>query len=180
LYLGRLYALKGVHDLLEAVSRLRNKKELEVILAGSLTDRDYVNSLRDTARRLGIDKNIEFRGILSMDAVLEELSICSCLVLPSYQETAPMVIQEAMASGVPVIASDICGIPYQVDNNDTGFLFTPGVVDELAERLDSLLSDSALRMNFGSAARLRATKEYHADAVARRTLRVYREVVDQS
>jgi glycosyltransferase involved in cell wall biosynthesis len=120
---------------------------------------------------------VHIRGVLSTVEVLEELSRCTCLVLPSYQETAPMVIQEAMASGVPVIASNICGIPYQVVDGQTGFLVPPGDVDTLADRLTRIMSDTAMRRNFGLMARKKARSEYRAEQVARKTLEVYRKVL---
>lgn len=177
MFLGRLYALKGVKDLVNAVSRLRDGRDLQIVLAGSLADRQYVGDLKEMISQLNMMENVEFRGILPTKELLEELSRCTCLVLPSYQETAPMVIQEAMASGVPVIASNICGIPYQIDDRKTGLLFSPGNIDELADRLDMLLSDAAMRVDFGAAAKLRASNEYRASVVAEKTVEVYRNVM---
>ena len=88
-----------------------------------------------------------------------------------------MVIQEAMASGVPIVASNICGIPYQVDDGKTGFLVPPGDIEALADRLSTLLSNGAMREQFGAAARLRAENEYRAATVARKTLDVYRDML---
>jgi len=177
LFAGRLYALKGVRDLIEAVSRLGTTKHLKVVLAGSIADKKYVNDLMVDISRLNMTKNVEIRGILSNEELLEELSKCACLVLPSYQETAPMVIQEAMASGVPVIASNICGIPYQIDNESCGFLFPAGDIQALADRLGTLLSNSDLRKCFGAAARRRAENDYQAATVAGRTIEVYRDML---
>jgi len=177
LFMGRLYALKGVKDLIEAASQLRSRHDLEIVLAGSLVDTEYVSELKETVNRLDMVDKVEFRGILPIEHVLDELSRCACLVLPSYQETAPMVIQEAMASGVPVIASNICGIPHQVEDKMTGLLFSPGNVDELASRLDLLLTDAAMREEFGRAAKLRAENEYRAIIVAGKTVDVYQKIL---
>ena len=177
LFAGRLYALKGIKDLLNAVSRMTKPEQMRVVLAGSLADEQYVNELRVEASRLNITDIVDFRGILRGRELLEEFSRCACLVLPSYQETAPMVIQEAMASGLPVIASDICGIPYQVDDGKSGFLFPPGDVEALAHSLNMLLSDQFLRERFSAAARQRAENEYRGEAIARKTLDVYRDML---
>ena len=177
LFAGRLYALKGVKNLINAVASISRSNDLRVVLAGSTADKHYVDELRAEASRLGIVESVDFRGILRTDELLEELSHCSCLVLPSYQETAPMVIQEAMAAGVPVIASNIGGVPYQVEDGKTGFLVPPGDVEALADRLKTLLSDKAMREVFGAAAKLRAESEYRASIVARKTLDVYRDML---
>ena len=177
LFLGRLYALKGIKDLLLAISKIANNSDLHVVLAGSVEDQEYVNELKALVTRLNLTRIVDFRGLLNTEELLEELSLCACLVLPSYQETAPMVIQEAMASGVPVVASNICGIPYQVDDGNTGFLVPPGDVEALAARLSTLLSNTTMRKQFGEAAKLRAENEYQAATVAGKTLDVYKDML---
>lgn len=177
LFVGRLCARKGVKDLLLAVSRMAKFSDLHVVLAGSVADKQYVSELRAEVCRLNMTEIVDFRGILRTEELLEELSQCVCLVLPAHQETAPMVIQEAMASGVPVVASNICGIPYQVDDGKTGFLVPPGDFEALADRLSTLLGNGTLREQFGAAARLRAENEYRAATVARKTLDVYRDML---
>ena len=177
LFAGRLYALKGVKDLLHVVSRMRNFDNLQLVLAGSLADNAYVRELKADVARLGLKNIVEFRGILGRKQFLEELSRCACLVLPSYQETAPMVVQEAMACGVPVVASNIGGIPYQVRDGQTGFLVSPGDIDGLTDRLTTLLSDATMRAAFGKAARKRAEDEYRASTIARKTIDVYRDML---
>jgi glycosyltransferase involved in cell wall biosynthesis len=88
-----------------------------------------------------------------------------------------MIIQEAMAAGLPVIATDICGIPYQVEDGRSGSLFSPGDVESLADKLNALLSSKALRERYSGAARLRAEAEYRASTVAEKTIDVYRDML---
>ncbi len=85
--------------------------------------------------------------------MLEEFSRAEALVLPSYQETAPMVIQQAMAAGLAVIATKICGVPYQIEHDVTGLLYTAGSVDELATLLRRLGTEPSLGKRLGEAAR---------------------------
>lgn len=173
LFAGRLIARKGVKDLIQAMSRLRDIPEVRLVLAGSTSDSQYVAELKSQIDSLGWTSSVDFCGTLEPAAFMRALSECSCLVLPAYQETAPMVIQEAMACGVPVIATDICGIPYQVEHNQTGYLFPPGDVDALAENLRLLLTQDTLRQEFGAAARKKADSEYRSTSVAARTRDVY-------
>jgi len=177
LFAGRIYALKGIRELLQAISRVDDAAELTLVLAGSEVDKQYVDQLRADASRFNLMNVVKFRGILRTEELLKELSECACLVLPSYQETAPMVIQEAMACGVPVIASNICGIPYQVDDGKTGFLVPPGDIDAIADRLSKLLSNHSMRQRFGALAKLRAERDYRAETVAAKTVDVYRDML---
>jgi glycosyltransferase involved in cell wall biosynthesis len=173
LFAGRLNARKGVLDLVDAISRLKDIPESRLVLAGSTSDSQYVAGLRSRIASLSLTSRVDFRGSLEPAAFMQALSECSCLVLPAYQETAPMVIQEAMACGVPVISTDICGMPYQVAHGKTGYLFPPGNIDTLADKLRMLLTQATLRQEFGAAAKEKAEKEYRSSSVAALTRDVY-------
>jgi glycosyltransferase involved in cell wall biosynthesis len=177
LFAGRVTERKGVRDLLLAVSRLGPKADVRVVLAGSLADHGYVSALKATTHELGIAERVTFAGGLSPQALSEALASCSCLVLPSYQETAPLIIQEAMAAGVPVIATAICGVPYQLEHERTGFLYQARDVGMLTSTLALLLEDDALRRRVGEAAREEAMRRFHVDMVADQTIEVYRHIL---
>jgi glycosyltransferase involved in cell wall biosynthesis len=174
LFAGRVTERKGVSDLLAALGTLDTTAH--VTLAGSLADRAYVDRVRALTQRLGIEQRVHFAGLLDLERLKQELAECSCLALPSYQETAPMVIQEALAAGVPVVATAICGVPYQVEHGETGFVYPPGDIAALAGHLSELLADPALRARFGQQAREFARKNYSATAVAAETARIYAKV----
>jgi glycosyltransferase involved in cell wall biosynthesis len=177
LFAGRLYRLKGVMDLVRATAQVARSRQIDLVLAGSLDDASYVRQLQDEAAQLGIGGQVHFRGLLSEAELRDELAAAAALVLPSYQETAPMVIVEAMAAGVPVIASDVGGVRYLVKDGETGLLIRPGDVDGLAASLGLLLSDPERRGRLGETAKAVATDEYRAASVARQTVAVYRKVV---
>ena len=177
LFAGRLYSLKGVIDLVRAAATCREKHDIRLVLAGSTSDKEYVDSLRAEAARTSLADRLEISGILDAPALRQELSQASVLVLPSYQETAPMVVQEAMAAGVPVIASRVGGTAEQIEHGETGFLIEPGDVKALATTMDALLSDDEMRARVSVNARRRAESLYQADKVAEETVRVYRKVL---
>ena len=81
---------------------------------------------------------MEFAGLLDDAALLDQSARAKALVLPPYQEMASMVVQQDMAAGLTVVASRICGIPYQVQHDATGMLFDAGDVDQLAALLGRL------------------------------------------
>lgn len=88
-----------------------------------------------------------------------------------------MVIAEAMAAGVPVVATDVGGVRYQISDGENGFLVNPGDVPALAEKLGMLLSDSKMRESFSKSAKTSATEQYRASSVAARTVEVYRGIL---
>ena len=88
-----------------------------------------------------------------------------------------MVIQEAMAAGVPVISSNVGGTRYQVKHGKTGFLFDARDVPALIGRIRELLANQVLRRSFGEAAKLVAEKEFRAGSVAQKTIEIYRQIL---
>jgi glycosyltransferase involved in cell wall biosynthesis len=176
LFAGRLIPRKGVTDLLNAFAAIRRRVDARLVLAGSLSDEAYVRRLKEQVRKLDIETDVEFLGLLRERELLDEFSRASVLVLPSYQETAPMAIQQAMAASVPVVATNICGVPYQIDHGRTGFLFAPGDVSALAEHVVQLISNGSTRTRMANEARKKAVSEYRAEQVAAQTLAVYRAV----
>lgn len=177
LFAGRLIPLKGVLDLIKATATISQSQTIELVLAGSLEDQQYVDQLQSEANQLGIKDQVHFPGILDAESLRKELARASILVLPSYQETAPMVIQEAMAAGVPVIATRVGGTRYQVRDGETGFLIDARDVQALSGRMRILLSNQAMRQSFGEAAKALAQVEYRADAVAKKTIDIYRQIL---
>jgi glycosyltransferase involved in cell wall biosynthesis len=84
-----------------------------------------------------------------------------------------------MASGTPVIASNVCGIPYQIEHEKTGLLVRPGDVEGLSNSLNALLSDEERQSILGKAARSVAREQYRADKVADSTVEVYNQILRQ-
>jgi len=86
------------------------------------------------------------------------LAASDVFVLPSFREGTPRVITEAMAAGLPVVATDIAGIPEQVDDGESGYLLPTGGPDALAGALDRLLADPERRERFGTVGRERVAR----------------------
>jgi glycosyltransferase involved in cell wall biosynthesis len=99
----------------------------------------------------------------------------SVMVMTSYQETAPLVISEAMATGTPVIASRVSGIPYMVSEGNSGLLINPDNPAEIAENIRILLDDSSLRKKFSDESRRIATSRWKSERIADKLLDVYLE-----
>ena len=171
LYFGRLSREKGVDLLVRAAARV-GRSELRIV-----GDGPEAAPLRDLADRVGAD-TIRFTGYLSGDALREALAGASFVVLPSrWYENLPFSIMEAFASGKPVVATDIGGIPEMVDDGENGLLFPLGDEAALADRIGRLLDDDALRRAMGRSARAKAGRLWNGDTHYERIMDVYRAVV---
>jgi glycosyltransferase involved in cell wall biosynthesis len=176
LFAGRISKLKGVLELVQAVAACRDSVRC-LVLAGATADPVYESEVRQSISQAGLDDRIRFAGLLDEPALLEEFARAEALVLPSYQETAPMVVQQAMAAGLPVIATRVGGVPYQIKDDETGLLVEAGATDELAQALSRFDGNPALGARLGTAARNSASMAYDAGAVARATYEVYRDML---
>ncbi|MFH1716999.1 MAG: glycosyltransferase family 4 protein [Planctomycetota bacterium] len=126
-----------------------------------------------------LQDKVRFLGNISIREVQLELSRANCLVVPSFQENAPLTIAEAMAAGVPVVAANVGGIPGMVEDGKTGLLIDPHDTRNICEAVSKILADEALDRSMGSRAREVAQKRFKASVVCERTLQVYREVLKQ-
>jgi len=106
--------------------------------------------------------------------VVDHLAAADIFLFPTERdEAAPLVPLEAMAAGLPVVASDIGGGAELIENGTSGVLVPPAAVDPLAQAIDSLLADDALRRRMGEAARERIVERYTIEAMTRQTVAVY-------
>ena len=150
LFLGRLAPEKGVFDLLEAVSQLRAAiPDVRLVCAGE-GNRAAVASY---AERLGIGDAVKFTGWVGPSGKRALLEQAAAFALPSYSEGLPVSLLEAMAAGVPVVASPVGGIPEVVVDNVTGLLAAPGDVGTLTRLLRKLLMNRTLGAAIGAAGR---------------------------
>lgn len=177
LFAGRVIPRKRLLDLLEAVAGMALRPRPSIMIAGSLADASYVAQVRQRALALGLAESVTLAGLLDEDRMLEEFRRASVLVLPACQETAPMVIQQAMAAGVPVVASRICGIPYQLVDGKSGLLFPPGDVAALRNCLEALIGSAERGTHMGSSGREMARARYRAGSVAEQTVHAYGEIL---
>jgi glycosyltransferase involved in cell wall biosynthesis len=136
LYVGRLTKAKGVHFLIEA---MRQCPDESLIVVGDGPER---RALERAARHL---TNVSFAGMVGHVRVDEYLARARVLVLPSLQEGQPNVVMEAMARGVPVIASRVGGVPDLVRHGDTGFLIEPGDIGAITHYIKTIAADTSLR-----------------------------------
>lgn len=155
---GRLSSEKGHAGLLEAFAELRESGTLaQLTLVGDGPERD---ALEMQCISLGISDVVTFAGRKDEAEVLTLIAQSDALVLPSFMEGLPVVLMEAMALGVPIVASRIAGIPELVEDQKEGLLFRPADWRELHDAMKRILSDQALRVRLADAARAKIEREF--------------------
>ena len=178
LFLGWLNHRKNPIALVEAVARIIEKHpDLELSLCGDGKDLSYSTALKRRISELGLRNVVELPGRIGQDEVLKRLRTARCLVLPSLQENAPMVVAEAMAAGVPVLGSNLCGIPDMIRHGQDGLLFDPGKINDIAKALDSVLSSQTYSTDLGRSAANSAKEKFHPSSVADQTIAVYKKAI---
>ena len=171
---GGIQRRKGQLDLVEAAALLVSDfPDLVFALAGEAGDAEYLATINARIAELGLERHI--RRIGFEPNVRNLLSVSEALVHPSHSEGFGLAILEAMAAGLPVVATR-CGGPEEiVEDGLSGFLVTPQSPRDLAEALRRLLSDPGKARGVGQAAAVRA-RDFSLEETARRTEEVYREV----
>ena len=157
LYVGRLVVDKGVPVLIEAVDLLRQQgiaAELTVIGDGPLEE-----MIRRDLTRRGLNEHVHLVGPVPSDEVIEYYQRADVFCLPSFAEGIPVVLMEAMACELPIVATEITGVPELVEDGVSGYLVTPGRPDLIADRLARFTSP-ALRRRFGAAGRAKVEESF--------------------
>lgn len=120
---------------------------------------------------------IELAGWKSREELLAEMKRASLLILPTLEDNCPMVVLEAMAVGLPVIASKVGGVPDLITEGKTGMMFDPLNPESIRAVTTAMIGDPVLRVQIGQAAKEEAIKRFHPKVVAQSHLQIYREVL---
>ncbi len=165
LVVGRLVSGKGYSLLLEAladvVARGRDVT-LEIVGEGPAGE-----ALRARARALGVAERVQWLGAVGQDEIRRHYEEADAFCLPSFAEGVPVVLMEAMAMQLPVVATRIAGIPELIDDGVSGLLVAPARAGELADALDQLAASPELRGQLGRAGREAVMAGYDAERWAR-------------
>jgi glycosyltransferase involved in cell wall biosynthesis len=178
LYSGRLRTRKAVAVLLEAVARLRREEPgVALVLVG---DGEQRPALREQAERLGIAGAVRFVGKVPRDEMARRLADADVFCLPSLYEGLPLAVLEAMAAGLPVVATAVSGIPEAVEDGATGLLVPPEDADALARALGELARDPERRRRMGEAGRRKLEEELAIPKIAAAYLDLWRSLTRAS
>lgn len=170
---ARLSAEKDHHTLLKACEVLaENKTDFHLNIIG---DGPLRGELEQTVRNLKLDRHVTFLGMRhDIPALLEDLDI---FTLSSTTEGISITLLEAMASSLPIVATNVGGNPEVVVDGTTGFIVPPEQPEALAEKLSLLIHDRTLRTKMGQAGRERVIEKFDMRQAARHYELLYREVL---
>lgn len=179
-FVGRLVEWKGVDVLIDAVSLLpegiRSGLNVDIIGDGACAN-DLKSQASSVTENLGMSSP-RFRFLGEIAATSEFYATCAVVIVPSRQEPFGIVAIEAMACGVPVIASRVGGLAETVLDGETGFLVPPGDPVALAGRIQQLLTDQALAREMARAARRRVVDKYSQTTMRYEYARTYTRAIE--
>lgn len=178
LFVGRLEPLKGVETLLRAIALLKEQLPCALeglclsIIGGDPICNPEMQRLKALREELGIGELVTFLGAKDQDTLQFYYSAATVVVVPSYYESFGMVALEAMACGTPVIASEVGGLAYLVQDGLTGFHVPDRAPADLADRICLLMQNPALREEM-SATAVQYARRYAWSGIADRIMTVY-------
>ena len=162
LTVARMIPIKGLDVCLEALAALRDLSIKLRIVGGGTPD--YEESLRVMARQLGVADRVEFVGKVAPDRIPEVYRSADIFLLASLYEPFGIVLLEAMAAGLPIVATRVGGIPEVVEDGRSAQLVPPGEPKAIADALRALIANAGTRERMSQAARQRA-KEFSFDGL---------------
>jgi glycosyltransferase involved in cell wall biosynthesis len=168
---------KGIEVLLEALAVLRSRDvNVRLRAVGGFETPEYKAQVFGLAERLGLSEAIDWIGFTR--SVNRELAKINLFTLPSlFGEGLPMVVLEAMAAGLPVVASRVEGVPAAVSHRETGLLVEPGSVSQLAQAIEEVVTGGVDYGTLSHGARARHAELFSDTTMAAGVANVYREVL---
>jgi len=143
---GRLVKDKGIQILIKAFEKISAKyRNAVLVITGSGS---YKRELEILTGKLKLEAKVIFSGFVPNSHILITNSIYDIAVMPSFYEAFPVVLLEYLSLGKAVISTDVGGVPELIRNNGNGFLIKPNSVNQLAEKIEELISNNALREKF--------------------------------
>lgn len=186
MFVGRIEPLKAVDSIIEALGIIHSNqpgtlhKTRFAIIGGDPkdpTDKD-INALKALSQQLGLNHVVDFLGAKDQTQLVNYYAAASTVIMPSEYESFGMVALEAMATGTPVIASEVGGLAYLVKHGETGFLVPSRDPESLAEYITRLITNPDLRETLGKNAADRA-RAYAWSAITDELLDIFRPLVKQ-
>jgi len=187
LFVGRIEPLKGLEVLFQAIALLRKRKDLKdnafclTVIGGepdgsSDTVSAEMTRLQSLRNQAGLQDMVTFLGKRGQETLPYYYSAAEVVVVPSFYESFGLVALEAMACGTPVVASQVGGLAFLVQDGVTGYTVPVEDPQALADRLFTLLNDEGLRQKMGQRA-VEVARKYAWQNIAEQLLAVYRDVL---
>ena len=179
LFVGGIEERKGLHILIDAIAAVKKIiPDVKLHIVGGVRKASYYDSLSYQIFNLGLQESISFKSHLSDSELMQEYSEAALFVLPSKEESLGVVLLEAMATGTPIVASRIGGIPDVIEDGQNGYLVEYGDSQTMASSIIELLSDKKLREKMGVKGKVMA-KKYVPYKIAMEHLNLYNRVLHE-
>jgi glycosyltransferase involved in cell wall biosynthesis len=177
LIVGTIVQRKGIEDALDAMSLILAKYPSAKLLVVGDGKPDYLEALKRRTVSAGIASNIDWLGFRTAEEIRALHAMSAVLIHPSHIDNSPNSVAEAMASGLPVVASNVGGIPSMIEHGVTGLLVELRNHHRLAEAVIALLHNEAERKRLASRAKEVAFERHLPSKVAEKTLTVYHDII---
>lgn len=175
LYAGTINQRKGYADLIRAFAKVASKHtDWKIALAGN----GEIEQARTLAKELGIEGQVDFLGWVNGEKKDKAFKQASVFCLPSYAEGFPMAVLDAWAYGLPVITTPVGGVPDVAVDGENMLLFNPGDINTLAEKLDFMMSDEALRDKLSAASIKLAAEKFNLSTITQQIGEIYESLMN--
>lgn len=157
LFLGEIGERKGCFDIPEIYKRIVDAVgNIPLIIAGA----GEVEQVQDMLKERGVLENVSFPGWIRGEVKEKLLQESKFFLFPSYNEGMPMAVLEAMAYGMGIVTSNVGGIPKLIEDGISGYICTPGDIDDITEKMIWLIRQKEHLVEFGANARKKAIEQY--------------------
>ncbi|MDL4838888.1 glycosyltransferase [Aquibacillus rhizosphaerae] len=179
LFVGNIIKEKGVLELLEAFQGIyQNNSKVRLHIVGPYKNKSFFDQVQEKIKRLDIEEQVVFHGVLSPEEVAYWMNASEMLVLPSWMEGFGLVALEAMSSGIPVVGSDVGGLSILLGDN-CGVKFPVKNSDQLANSITNILNDDK-RADQLIENGLHRAREHNSDTLLNKVISIYKgESIDE-
>ena len=174
LFVGSITYRKQADIIVRALEQI---PDIKLKLIYQYYDKNYYNFIKSIIKDKKLSNRVVFLGRKNKLEIINELKKSSALILPSRYESFGMVLAEAMAVGIPVIATNVAGIPHLIKNEETGFLINVGDLNQLVEIIRTLIGNKEYARKIGQNAKKAACLRWHPKIIAQKTIEVYKEII---
>lgn len=172
LYFGRLSKEKGILNLINAFTKL---KEGKLYIAGEGPEKETIEKI---IKENNLENRIKLLGFLNADQMKDTIRKCKFVIVPSiWYENCPYSVMETLAIGKPVIGANIGGIPELVKNEQSGLTYKYDDIDELANKMETLFNNKELVTEYGVNAKKQANELYGKDIYYKNIMSIYEKLV---
>ena len=176
LFLGFITELKGVFDIPDIAKKIiEHNSNVKFVLAGS----GEIEKLQAIIEKKGISQYFSFPGWIKKEEKENLLQNADIFFLPSYTEGMPMSILEAMGYGLPIVTTNVGGIPQLVENGKNGYMIDPGKIDDFAKVILELIGNDELSYCMGKESIEKAYEKYSLEKHLEKVCKLYEKVLEE-